>query len=277
MAQYSVVLANEFNTVRNAVANVLGVGSGSKGYGSPLASYAVNVGDKIRSSDFANLKTDMDACYRHIVATDAVGTNPVGAGGLVTWSKFVEFQIAATFINNNSDTNGGARQSVGPDSTTLPSGWGNASGLRIATMDGNFTFPDANAVRNYFNQDNNISFAGSGVGGTGDPKSDAFRSMAAAINFTYTKTDFRTGTNKVVTANSPTNPYSGDYVRVTIGTQSGNRLPFTITCYDKGGDNNAASNVQAGLTFAISRLLSNTAGITVISPSVDFTPWSYAG
>jgi len=276
MAQYSVVLANEFNTVRNAVANVLGVGSGNKGYGSPLASYAVNVGDKIQSADFFNLKTDMDACYRHIVNTESVGTNPVGQKGLVTWAKFVEFQVAASFINTNSDTNGGARQNVGPDTTTLSSGWGNKSGNRVASMSGNFTFPSANAVRNYFNQNNTITVVGSGVGGTGDPKSDAFRSMASSINFTYTQTDFRAGVNKVITADSPTSPYSADFVKVTIYTQSGNLLPFNITCNDTGGDNNAASNVLAGLSFAISRLLSNTPGITVISPTVDFGTWAYS-
>jgi hypothetical protein len=276
MAKYSKVLASEFNAVRNAVANVLGIGSGPKGYGSPVASYAVSVGEKIKAVDFISLKTDMDICYKHIVNTDATGTNPVSKGGVVTWAKFLEFQVAANFINTNSDVNGGAKQLAGPETITLASGWGNLSGKRVAVMDGTFTFPSEDAVRNYFNQGNIITVAGSGVGGQGDPKSDAFRSMAASINFTYSQTEFRANANKVVTANSPTDPYSTDFVSVTIFTQSTNTLPFRIICYDKGADNVSPSNVLAGLSFGFSRLYSKTSGITIINPSVDYSNWTYA-
>ena len=66
MAQYTTILANEFNAVQTTVSDVLGTGSGTRGYGSPVSSSQVSTGTNITKTQFDNLKTDLDRCYGHI-------------------------------------------------------------------------------------------------------------------------------------------------------------------------------------------------------------------
>jgi hypothetical protein len=280
MAQFTTALANDYNVVRNTVANVLGTGSGTKGYGSPIGSYTVSVGNFIGAAEFAALTLDINACYRHITNSNAT-LAPVVTNGLVTWANFVTYQSAVDFINNNSDVNGGAT-SVATNSTTLPAGWGNASGNRIATMTGTVTFADAEAMRFFFNQGNSVQMSGSGSGGEGDPKADSFRSLAGSVNISHTQATYRAGSSPTATYFGSTNPYGyappgirNNFIQVTLGSPAGNTISFTIVCNDKGNDLLVPSNVGANLTFNINRTISNTAGISTYGPSVSFGSWSY--
>jgi hypothetical protein len=280
MAQFTTALANDYNVVRNTLVNVLSTGSGTKGYGSPIASYTVVVGNSIGSAEFTALASDINACYRHITNGNAT-LAPVVTNSVVTWANFVTYQSAVDFINNNSDTNGGAT-TVSTNSTTLPAGWGNASGNRIATMNGTITFVSAEAMRFFFNQGNSIQMSGSGSGGVGDPKADSFRALAGSVNVSHTQTTYRAGSSPTATYFGSTNPYGyappavkNNFIQVTFGAPAGNTISFTIVCNDKGNDLRVPSDVAAALTFNVNRTISNTAGITTYGPSVSFGSWSY--
>ena len=283
MAQFTLALANEYNTVRNTVVNVLGTGAGTKGYGSPISSYTVAVGNFIGSAEFTALTSDINACYRHITNANA-SLAPVVANGIITWANFLSYQQAATFIDNNSDTNGGA-VSTPSNSVTLPAGWGNASGNEVATMNGTLTFASAGAMRFFFNQANSIRMTGSGVGGS-DIKGPMFSTLAGSINLNFNQANYRTSTGASQTAKSTTNPYgySGpvntpavdSQIVVTFSAPSGNTINFSIVCYDTGDDNVVESDVTSTLTFTVTRTVSNTAGTTAYDPTVTFGSWSYS-
>lgn len=283
MAQYTKALADDFNTIRNTVANVLGTGSSTKGYGSPVTSYAVVAGAKIAPAEFTALATDINACYRHITNADASTLASIVSGGVVTWANFVTYQAATTYINNNSDANGGAR-TTSVSSTTLPAGWGNASGNRVATMSGTITFASAEAMRFFFNQNAYITMTGSGDGAGGsDPKSASFRGLANGVGISIAQGNYRGGTAASATYYGSTNPYGynpirtyNDYIAVSFGAPSGTTVSFSIECWDKGRDGSVASNINDNLTFNINRVLSNTSGITQYNPSVSFGAWTYS-
>jgi hypothetical protein len=103
MAQYTKVLADEFNTIRSTVANVLGTGAGTRGYGSPITSSEVAVGQKIKPTEFTALKADVNACYNHITGANA-SLNSIVAGNKISWANIVTYQVAAAYIDANRDS-----------------------------------------------------------------------------------------------------------------------------------------------------------------------------
>jgi len=280
MAQYSKALANDYNTVRNTVADVLGTGSSTRGYGSSVTSNTVAVGDTIAASQFTALASDVNACYRHITNANNGSLAAIVSNDLITWANFVTYQSAATYVDTNRDTNGGAVTSS-QSSTTLSAGWGNASGNRIATMNGTINFASADAMRFYFNQSSYVSMAGSGAASGGSSKSNAFGSLANGVGISVSQGNYRGGTGASQSQTTGVSPYSTgtpDGISVSFGAPSGSSISFNITCSDKGGDNNVASNVGTALTFYINLVrISNTSGISTYTPSINFGSWSYAG
>lgn len=281
MAQYTKTLANDFNGIQRTLANVLGTGSSTKGYGSTVNSFTVSTGSNISSAEFTALATDINACYRHITNADATTLASVVSKGKITWANFVTYQAAVTYINNNSDTNGGTNSSPS-DSTTLPSGWGNASGNRIATQTGTITFASAEAMRFFFNQGNRITMTGSSSYAGADPKTLSFANLANGIGITMNASTYRGGAAANATYYGTTNPYGyvppavrNDYIAVTISPPSGNTMAISIICNDKGQDSVIASNCDTDLVFSVGRVVSNTTGISAYNPSVSFGAWAY--
>jgi hypothetical protein len=287
MAQYSKALASDFNTVRNTVATVLGTGSTTRGYGSPVASSTVSVGQTISPTEFTSLKADLDACYGHIANTTATGLVSIVSGATITWANFLTYQVAATYVDNNRDTNGGTVTNPTATSKQLPSGWGNLSTNRRATMTGTFTWPNAEAMRFFFNQGGNLRLTGSGTAST-PPKDAAFATLANGVNLTFNTANYRSGTGNSQAQLTPTAPYSTgpnpSGMTVSFSAPGTTSTGFTIVCFDTGSDDGDVdgiiidSNVGINLDFfAAPRNVSNTTGITQYIPVVTFaTSWTYA-
>jgi hypothetical protein len=285
MAQFTIALANDFNTVRNTVANVLGTGSGTRGYGSPVASSTVSVGQTITPTEFSTLTTDINACYRHITNANASTLASIVQGGTITWANFLTYQIAATFVDNNRDTNGGAVTNPAATTATLPAGWGRAASLRFASRTGTFSWPSAEAMRFFFNQGGRLRLTGSGDAG-GTDKSAAFRALADAVSLNYTTTNYRNGTGSSQVQTTPTSPYSlgtPSGITVSFSVAGATSIGFTISCYDTGDDDDdggdtVLSNIDVALNFfAAPQLISNTTGITQYTPTVAYSgAWSYS-
>jgi len=281
MAQFTKALASDYNTVRNTVADVLGTGSSTRGYGSSVTSNTVSVGAIITATQFTALASDINACYRHITNANAGSLSTIVSNNLITWANFVTYQSAATYIDTNRDTNGGTVTSS-QTSKVLPAGWGNASGNRVATALFTITFTDAEEKRYFFNRDGYISLSGSGASTGGTPKSNAFGALANGVSTAYNRTNYRTtgdpGTQSQYTS---TSPYSlggdPDGIFATITAIGTNVFNGSIQCRDKGGDGSVASNVDIDLTFYINLLnISNTTGISAYTPSVSWGAWSYS-
>lgn len=122
------ILYTDYNTLRNAVANILGAGSGTSGYGqtvqSSTVSGAVGTGavqgggtgaNTIRTDEYSKLRYDIINIYRHIYGSDPTPAQPsigqlikyVTAAGATTSEYDVsEYNIAeynATSIGGSND------------------------------------------------------------------------------------------------------------------------------------------------------------------------------
>jgi hypothetical protein len=285
MAQFTKALASDFNTVRNTVANVLGTGSSTRGYGSPVSSTTVSVGQKITPTEFSSLTTDINACYRHITNANASTLASIVQGQKITWANFVTYQSAATFIDNNRDTNGGAVTSGGAVGGVLPAGWGRAANLRFASRTGTISWPSADAMRYFFNQGGRLRLTGSGAAG-GNTKTVAFKAIADAVSLNYTVTNYRGGTGASQAQTVATAPYSTGTpsgITVSFAVAGATSVNYTISCYDTGSDDGDAdsivvnSNIERDLDFFAQAVnISNTAGITQYAPSITAGTWSYS-
>jgi hypothetical protein len=283
MAQYTTILANEFNSIRSTVASVLGTGVGSRGYGSPVTSYAVSTGSNISYAEFDALKTDINVCYGHI-AGSASSVASVVAGGDISWSNIVTYQVAATYIDTNRDSS--VAGTTASDSKVLPAGWGNASGNRVATLTGSFNWSSADAMRYFFNQNGYLNIYGSGAASGGSLKSDVWGGLANSINFNHSKGDYRPGAGTYQTVSTTVAPYSSgtpSTLRVDMYGHTSTTIPFQIECTDKGGDDGDSdgitvdSNIDIDLTFYFyAREISNLASITDYRPTISIGGWSYA-
>ena len=276
MAQYTTILANEFNAIQTTVSNVLGTGSSTRGYGSTVSSSQVSTGTNITKTQFDNLKTDLDRCYGHISGGSS-GATSVVVGNDIAWSNIVTYQVAATYVDTNRDSNGGTVTSS-QSSKVLSAGWGNASTNRVASVNFTITFSSANAMRYYFNQNSYISLSGSGAATGGTPKSNAFGTLANGVSASVNQSNYRAGTGSdqvQTTSVTPYNSGTADGISVSLSF-NGSIVQGYISCSDKGGDNNVASNVDIDLTFYINLLnISNTTGISTYTPVVSFGSWAY--
>jgi hypothetical protein len=121
---------------------------------------------------------------------------------------------------------------------------------------------------------------GSGAASGGSSKSNAFGTLANNLYNIVDVTNYRAGTGSSLVQNTNVSPYSTgtpDGISSAIGF-NGNIVQGYISCSDKGGDNNVASNVNTNLTFNINLAnISNTTGITTYTPSVSFGTWGYTG
>lgn len=60
-----IITQAEYNNIRNKVIGVLGTGSGNSGYGQPLNSTAVSLGNKVTINEYANLRFDIINAWVH--------------------------------------------------------------------------------------------------------------------------------------------------------------------------------------------------------------------
>jgi hypothetical protein len=274
MAQYTTALKDDFNTVRNAVRDVLGTGSGDSGYGSPLTSYTVAKGDTISHLEYDALTTDINVCYNHIANTNATLASVV-QGGTVTWANFLTYQAAAEYITTYRATFGGPRTAPGHGGKTFAAGWGQLSGNVFARCTGTIDWASAEACRFYFNQGNYLEFLPT-YGywlPTGD-KTDAWKTLWNGSAFIYNRSQLSAGYS--ATRYMTTNPYGynppatkNDYLTISMSAPINGSISFSITLNDGGQDSVILSNIETTLAFSFRSILSNQTGITAYAPTVN--------
>jgi len=71
-----IVLAAQYNTLRNRTVNLLGNGVGDFGYGQPVATSEVSRGTVITALQFENLRNDLQRIYRHQTDLDFTNSDP---------------------------------------------------------------------------------------------------------------------------------------------------------------------------------------------------------
>lgn len=276
MAQYTTALASDFNSIQSTLANVLGYGGGD-GWGSPVNSYQVSVGQQIGHAEYAALATDINTAYNFIFGSNASLASVV-QGGEITWANFVSYQNAVSSIYQYRHSAAGGVYNYNYTtlgSNTLAQGWGNASGNVRYGQSCYIQWPSYAAQQEFWNQNNSITLTMSAANSDGSSKSQDFVGMANSITVTMNNSNFYNSTYPSQSVTGTTAPYnsgSADHIDVTFANYSGT-LGFSINMYDQGNDGVVASNVGVDLTINVSCRYPTLSGITNHSPTVSFQGW----
>lgn len=245
----------DYNDLRTQVANILGAGAGTSGYGQTLRSVQIPAGRLVSVQDWENLKFDLLSILLH---QDGVTPNLISLQeGRVISAASTEVPTVYTNaaanigVNKFNIANGQfvteSRGSVSRtwDSTTSPTFWRVSISATVTV-----TFATADSARYFFNAGGKIRFSSERSGGAASSQNaswtsilntagtQSFGATAPAVNF-YTLTNV----DQLWYTISASSPYTTNRFRlfvrsdVTNNTNGGARvLTFTANWEDRYND-----------------------------------------
>jgi len=248
--QNTSILATDYNTIQSKIATVLGVGSGTSGYGQPVTSIQVTQGTPILVSQWTALRNDLLKARNHQTTTDQSGqltvirnTTQVKESDRAAYDSMAELIIVNKLITPPSGQ--GTLADVATSSRT--SAW-NGTISHVVTA----TFPNYDSARAFFNSGGNFQFSGSQSGGSNTAigsKNDSWNKMLSnmgTITFGYGSTS-DAGTTPGTVASS-IGYYQLTTVNQLIFTKSTENSSYSPNQYDISAKINAAGSV---ITFTI--------------------------
>jgi hypothetical protein len=129
MAQYTQILAQEYNDIQYNVTKVLGDKGypvAAFGYGVTTSSVEVVAGQEISTVEWDKLAQDIRSAYWYQTATDYGVPATIVQGADIYWSNVVAYQNAGNTIVSNAiaNTTGSGQRTATTDNTNLPfSSW----------------------------------------------------------------------------------------------------------------------------------------------------------
>jgi hypothetical protein len=172
----------DYNSIRNKLVNVLGVGSSSFGWGQPLSSSAVLPGNSVTVNEWGRLRFDIINAWTHIYGS-APTTVQVAAGNTIRYSVTdapvtTYDTIVDTIVNNRFAVHPSqsSTEAVTPTSSSWPGIYGTTWRTKIQCTI-TVSWPNANAARHFFNSGGQIRIASSQTGGTTTAQVSTWRSL----------------------------------------------------------------------------------------------------
>ena len=169
--------AYNYNLLQTEVAQILGTGSGDKGYGQSLSSSQVTAndiaqgidGDLVTATQMDYLRSDIEKCWKHQVTTAfSLGDVSVGdwitAGSASTAGTYNQYFSYVTSISNNRFLlASGQYTDTLQQNNSVPTGWTSSRSAEYTV-----SFGTTEAMRLFFNSGGQIQFTWStGSSGTG--------------------------------------------------------------------------------------------------------------
>lgn len=172
MAVGDLITAARYNAMQGQVSNILGTGSGDKGYGQTLASSQVAVAQLIEDSHMNDLRLDIRKAYLH--QNNSYPTlNVVTTSDIVTDNtlpnSYAIFENLSTNIDTNRNTISASRLTTGNTASSYvrTTVW---NATRVGTF--TVTFGTTNHARHFFNSGGavqiDINISGSGASKVSD-------------------------------------------------------------------------------------------------------------
>lgn len=176
MAQYTPVLAAEYNSIQLDVTKVLGdrvadTSARAWGYGAATSSTSVVVGQRITASEWGLLAQDVRSAYWYQTGGDYGVPANVVQGNKVFWANVVSYQNAASTIVSNagSTTVGASNRATAYYTDRTLAAW---TGFSTYTISRKYEFASGTVMRYFFNAGgilyNTITTSGSPASGTKD-------------------------------------------------------------------------------------------------------------
>lgn len=254
------IAATDYNAIRNKIAEILGTGSGQKGYGQTIASSAVFAGNNITKNQWDLLRYDLINAAVHqdgvlpTVVTLAAN-NVVGYGASNANTNYDTLAEQAILKRFNI---GAGQSSVGSPSlidtgTGLPTavlGTQSRTGAWATQSQCTMTvsFASVNAARYFFNSGSKIRFTSSRTGGTTTPQNNAWSNL---LSTTIGTVNFGANTPSAVNFYTLTTSYQQIYQLSSSSPYSANyyAIEALCNCTDPTNINGTASTVTFRITW----------------------------
>lgn len=225
MAAGDRITADEYNRIRNKIADVLGIGAGQFGYGQSLQSSTVSIGETITKQQIDNLRFDIyNSLFHQTGITPSLITKSVG--DVITYSAtepVFQYETAAdTARLNRFDLGTGQfSTSLVVDTTTPYTANWNSQLSCTCTV----TFATAEEARFYFNSGGKIRFTSERTGTQASLQDGAWTTFLDGlgnIDFTAATADARftrgfynlTNSAQTVFDETASSPYGANRLRI---------------------------------------------------------------
>jgi hypothetical protein len=176
MTVNSTIREADYNNIRNKIVAIIGTGSGTSGWGQPIVSSAVNVGNKVSINDWGTLRFDIINAWTHINGA-APTTVQVFEGNTIrssivdapytTYDTLIDTIVSNRFIVHPSQS---AIEAGTP--VTRTTSWSTTVSCTVSV-----SFPSATAARHFFNSGGQIRVASSRTGGAATQQNTAWSSI----------------------------------------------------------------------------------------------------
>ncbi len=206
--------AADYNAVQTTISNVLGIGSGTSGYGQFVASSPVSAGATITVAQWTNIRADLAKARQHqtnVAVVDGLASIAANRGSpfqtlqVITASTSISEDIRdqydqfASGTNSNRALAAAAQLSSATNfsTTNRTTNWGGATDTISHTVTMNFggytsgslTVPAADHARCFFNAGGSIRISASRTGGSGTSKDTNWSNMLSLFGtFTFGST-----------------------------------------------------------------------------------------
>jgi len=251
------VFANDYNTIYNSLAAIIGLGSGTSGYGDTLASGTVSEGISIDGAAWVSLKDDIlnarkhqlgaGTTYNTLASTFATLTTKLTTYGQIGFADINTFKTTVDTIVTNKDTAATSQLTkITGTSTTYTPSW-NGAITHTATV----TFASANDARNFFNAGGYIVNDLSSNGSSGSAKDlDWIDILAAGTGASYTAADYRrTAANVVIASETYGSSYADNYFKAWGERVNSTTIKLTMLFDDASAINALIGNPGSGTIY----------------------------
>jgi len=182
MAVNDKISKTDYNTIRDKIANILGTGSATRGYGQVLQSSQVTESNKVTVNEYVNLQYDIINTHLHQYNT--VPTLPTPSeGNTIKYhltDQPVEYWLS---VANTLDANRLTLPPLGRYKTTNfgtsnynAGNWGRYSSSDELVFYFTVTFTTAEKARHFFNSGSQIEITSSRTGGTSSSQNNTWSS-----------------------------------------------------------------------------------------------------
>jgi hypothetical protein len=298
--------AVDFNNIQSIANNVLGVGSGTSGYGQTVLSSPSSPGGLISSTAWTNLRTDLSKSRVHQTniavvdgaAQDGQTLRVITPSTTITEDIRAQYDAFATTVNANRALSAAGQKTADVTlvTATRSAAWGGAtdsiSHTVTVTFAGYGSVSAADHARVFFNAGGSIDFLASLAGGTGakyDDWTDMFTSPQGVgkIRFATSSTSVTGAVNaggsvgsaigfstltigaaavNILTQTSSVSSYSANRFLITAARPTANALSFVLT-YNDAAAGTIDEEVSGTLTSATTCTQPTGANVSVPAPT----------
>ena len=247
----------DYNNIRAKIVDILGPGTGPKGYGQTVLGASVSFGEQISKVQWDDLRNMLRSIRIHQDGAEPVLTEAVALAVI---------QQGITFPNSNYDNaieaaslnrfNIGVDQSVitAKPGTSRTGSWMTQSSCEIT-----ITFGSANLARYFFNSGGKIRISSSRTGGTTSPQNNSWTNLLDTVGLQ----SFGANTPGAATFYSLTNVYQTYY-------QQGATSSYSSNNYQLQAKTNVANNSAGTATVVYIKVLWNDAYVDPDALNPDY-------